>query len=529
MEDLTHVDAAGAVRMVDVAAKPVSARVAVAEGVVACSPEALRALSEGRLPKGDGLAVARVAGILAAKRTAELIPLCHPLALEAVDVALAVEDVVRIRASVSLHARTGAEMEALTAVAVAGLTVIDMVKALDRGASLRDVRVAAKSGGASGGWESGSRVVALPPAGVVTVSDRRARSAAPAMANVADLGAGACAPGLACSQPVPPAGADGTARPIHAHGQARSAAPAVGDVSGPLVAAALTRAGAASVTTRVVPDDVAAIREVVSELVAAGCRIVITTGGTGLAPRDVTPEALAPLLKWTIPGLAEGLRAAGAAHTATAALSRSVAGVLEDEGARALVVALPGSVGGVTDAMAYLGPLWAHIVDQLGGGDHPADAPDVTGAAAAVPRDVADPRVLRAEVGPAPIDAAALEASVHRASAGAVVTFTGVVRDHDGGRDVASLTYEAHPDASAELRRLCQDVLSRHPQVSSVAAVHRTGALRVGDVAFAAAVACAHRREAFAACGDLVDAVKAGVPIWKRERFADGTDEWVGA
>jgi cyclic pyranopterin phosphate synthase len=150
---LPHLNERGDARMVDVSAKEVTARSATAAGLVRLSPEAVAALRSDSLPKGDALAVARIAGIQAAKKTPDLVMLCHPLALSGVDVALSVVDAgVQIEATVRTTDRTGVEMEALTAVAVAGLNVIDMVKAVDRAAVISEVRVLAKSGGRRGDW-----------------------------------------------------------------------------------------------------------------------------------------------------------------------------------------------------------------------------------------------------------------------------------------------------------------------------------------------------------------------------------------
>jgi cyclic pyranopterin phosphate synthase len=150
---LSHLDEAGAARMVDVSGKEVTTRTARATGRVLVTPEVVTLLRGTGLPKGDALATARIAGIMAAKRTPELIPLCHPLALSAVSVDLSVEDeAVEIAASVRTTDRTGVEMEALTAVSVAALTLVDMVKAVDKGAVISDVRVEEKTGGASGTW-----------------------------------------------------------------------------------------------------------------------------------------------------------------------------------------------------------------------------------------------------------------------------------------------------------------------------------------------------------------------------------------
>ncbi len=150
---LTHLRADGSAHMVDVSAKAVTAREASAAGQVLLSEEAVAALRAGNVPKGDALGVARLAGIQAVKRTPELIPLAHPVAVHAVEVDLEVVDTgIRIAATVRTADRTGIEMEALTAVSVAALALIDMVKAVDRHARITDVRVTAKSGGRSGDW-----------------------------------------------------------------------------------------------------------------------------------------------------------------------------------------------------------------------------------------------------------------------------------------------------------------------------------------------------------------------------------------
>ncbi|MDX6225798.1 MAG: cyclic pyranopterin monophosphate synthase [Frankiales bacterium] len=150
---LPHLSESGDARMVDVSGKQISVRSATAAGRLVVSSEVVGLLRGGGLPKGDALAVGRIAGIAAAKRTPDLIPLCHPIAIHGVDVTLDVtEDSVQIEATVRTADRTGVEMEALTCVAVAGLALIDMVKAVDPGAVLTDVRVLTKTGGTSGDW-----------------------------------------------------------------------------------------------------------------------------------------------------------------------------------------------------------------------------------------------------------------------------------------------------------------------------------------------------------------------------------------
>jgi cyclic pyranopterin phosphate synthase len=153
-QGLTHVDQSGAARMVDVSAKEVTVRRAMAAGTVRTTPEVISLLRRDALPKGDALAVARLAGIMGAKKTPDLVPLCHPIALHGVDVALDLgDDRVDITATVRTADRTGVEMEALTAVAAAGLALIDMVKAVDPAATIDAVRVLRKEGGKTGLWE----------------------------------------------------------------------------------------------------------------------------------------------------------------------------------------------------------------------------------------------------------------------------------------------------------------------------------------------------------------------------------------
>ena len=136
-------------------------------------------------------------------------------------------------------------------------------------------------------------------------------------------------------------------------------------------------------------------------------------------------------------------------------------------------------------------------------------------------------RLVRAVVTQEPLDVAEHAAAVEDAAAGAVVTFGGVVRDHDHGVPVSRLEYSAHPSAGRVVAEVAREVLTAHP-VDALAVSHRTGALEVGDVAFAVAVSAAHRREAFAACEAVVEEVKARLPVWKHQHLADGGDEWVG-
>jgi molybdenum cofactor synthesis domain-containing protein len=290
----------------------------------------------------------------------------------------------------------------------------------------------------------------------------------------------------------------------------RAAAGVYSDKTGPLITGWLRDRGYQVGPAEVVADG-EPVREALRSAVAAGIDVVVTTGGTGITPTDRTPEMTAAVLDYEIPGLADAVRVAGLPAVPTAVLSRGRAGVAGGT----LIVNLPGSTGGVKDGLGVLDGVLDHAVDQLHGGDHPR---------AAQPTPA---RVLRAEISESPLSVEEHASLVDDAAAGAVVTFAGVVRDHDKGRGVVNLDYEGHPSAKAVVEEVAAAVAGRHPGVRAIAVSHRIGALAIGDVALACAVAAEHRQEAFAACSDLVDDVKRRLPIWKHQNFTDGTDEWV--
>jgi cyclic pyranopterin monophosphate synthase len=322
--ELSHLDADGRARMVDVGDKAVTARTATASGRFVTTAEVIGLVKAEGMPKADVLATARIAGIQGAKRTSELIPLCHPIPLNSVKIDFEFDDTgITVTAMAKTTGKTGVEMEALTAVAIAGLTLHDMVKAVDPAATMTDVRLIEKTGGKRGHWTRDEPVE--------EVAERviRDRTAAVIVASTA--------------------GAAGTRE----------------DTTGPLIATWLQGQGFAVDRVSVVAD--ADIAHALSDVLATAPAVIITTGGTGVSPTDGTPEATAAVLDRELPGIAEAIRARGIEKTPTASLSRGLAGVASGT----VVINLPGSTGGVKDGLTALSGLLNHLTAQVaGGGPH---------------------------------------------------------------------------------------------------------------------------------------------------------------
>ncbi|QYB03719.1 bifunctional molybdenum cofactor biosynthesis protein MoaC/MoaB [Rhodococcus sp. USK10] len=324
MSDLTHLDSEGRARMVDVSAKADTTRTAVAAGQLITTPAVIELVRADDLPKADVLATARIAGISGAKKTSELIPLCHQLALSSVKLEFGfTENAITIEATAKTKGPTGVEMEALTAVAVAGLTLHDMVKAVDPAATLDGVRLLTKDGGKRGHWTREQQSTGTP-----TVT---ARSAAVLVASTG--------------------GAKGTRE----------------DTTGPVIAAWLEERGFTTRGPLVYAD--ADIAAGLADALSGSPALIISTGGTGVSPTDATPEATRAVLDRELPGVADAIRNRGTEVTPHASLSRGLAGVANGT----VVVNLPGSPGGVKDGLSVLDPIVDHLLAQVaGGGAHDA-------------------------------------------------------------------------------------------------------------------------------------------------------------
>ncbi len=339
---LTHLAADGSARMVDVSDKAVTDRHARAIATVRVSPSTASLIAAGNMPKGEVLSTARLAGIMAAKRTAELVPLAHPLPLTKIDLDASVDEAagaVHLESFARTSGKTGVEIEALTAVLIAALTVYDMVKAIEQHASIDDVRVVEKAGGRRDFSVPGAK---RSNAGVMTPSP------AP---SAEDGGDAKHAPSAAAL----------TIAAVHVS-TSRSAGTAP-DRSRHALAEFTERAGWTVAHEVMVSDDRAGIAQALRDAAAVpGVQLVLTLGGTGLTPDDLTPEATADVIDREAPGLAEALRAASMSKTPMASLSRGRAGTL----GAVVIVNLPGSPKALAELEPLLRAVLPHAVAQAG-------------------------------------------------------------------------------------------------------------------------------------------------------------------
>lgn len=321
-------------KMIDVGAKAVTYRLAVAAGTIHVGAEAFALIRDRQLPKGDVLVLAEIAGITNAKKAHEMIPLCHPTGLDQVKIITELnenEASVTVTCFASTHAKTGIEMEALAGVNGALLTIWDLTKMVEPDLRMDNVHLIAKLGGKKGLW--------LNPAGV------------PAW--IMDTIQPAIKPVLAGRSAVVITMSD------RAHKGEYT------DQSGVALKDILTGYGATIADYRIVLDEADAIRAAVSETIQSHApALIVCTGGTGVSPRDVTPEALVPLFDRTIPGIGELLRSDGAHYTSLSWSSRAVAGVIGET----LVVTLPGNPKAVREGMKALLPdLIPHLIRIIRG------------------------------------------------------------------------------------------------------------------------------------------------------------------
>lgn len=325
-----------AFHMADIRRKRPSARRAVAVGEFHPGPPGFAAILARQLPKGDALMMAEVAGLQGAKSASMLMPLCHPLLLELVSVRCvpdASRNIVRVYCEVAVEAKTGVEMEALAGVNAALLTLYDLTKPVDPALSIGGIRLLFKEGGKKGLW--------LHPEGM-TDAER------------------------VFYRPKSRARIDGWPVAILTLSD-RASSGEYADASGPILRQELLALGAWVSSADVISDDAEALQARIRGLVDTGIGLIITTGGTGLGRRDITPEVLAAMASRRIPGLAEMFRSESRHHTELAWLSRADAVMID----QTLVIALPGSPKAVQQGMAIVTPLLAHARAMIAGEGHP--------------------------------------------------------------------------------------------------------------------------------------------------------------
>lgn len=302
--------------MVDITPKSSTLRKAIAQAIVKVSKsETIQAIKQRTVPKGDVLECARVAGLFAAKRTADMIPDCHPLPVEFTSVSYEIEE-MEVKVLVEIHTiyKTGVEVEAMHAASVVALTMYDMLKPIDKEVSIEQIKLVEKKGGKSDRTPSSERTIS---ARVVVCSDSISQG----------------------------------------KGE---------DRAGEAIRERLEKYGVKVLEKTVIPDDSQQIQSLAKESSKAGIDLLIFTGGTGLSPRDVTPESLETILERRVPGIEEAIRNYGQQRTPYAMLSRSIAGLIGNT----LVLGLPGSTKGAAESMDAVFPAILHVFKVMEGSRH---------------------------------------------------------------------------------------------------------------------------------------------------------------
>ncbi len=313
MNEFSHLDSKGDVKMVDVTDKTATERMAKAEGKIHLQQATIALIQDNSIPKGNVLTTAKIAGIQSAKKTAEIIPMCHQLNLSFVDMEFELgRELVIIRSIVKTREATGVEMEALTAVSTAALTMYDMCKAVDKTMTIGAIKLVEKIGG-----KSDHAVEYRPSVGIITMSDSISADKSE-------------------------------------------------DKSGPILVKGFADSGCKADHQKVLPDGSEELIPTIESWIKDGVELIITTGGTGLGPRDLTLQLVENKFDSKLPGIEQALHAYGRGKVKTAMLSRLTAGAING----AIVICLPGSTGAVKDALKVLIPTIFHSFHMMKGEKH---------------------------------------------------------------------------------------------------------------------------------------------------------------